>query len=78
MTNEPSSERRSDKAWIIEAVCINCNKRFNSTRAVGMHLKATAARHAVSFINHGNYDKKTGFREMNPLEFASTLDISDK
>jgi hypothetical protein len=46
MTNEPSSERRSDKAWIIEAVCINCDKRFNSTRAVSMHLKA---RHDVSF-----------------------------
>ena len=78
MTNESSSERRSDKAWIIEAVCINCNKRFNSTRTVRMHLKATTARHTVSFINHGNYDKKTGFREMNPLEFASTLDMSDK
>jgi hypothetical protein len=77
MTNEPSSECRSDKAWIIEAVCINCNKRFNSTRAVSMHLKATAARHAVSFINHGNYNKKTGPREMNPLEFAS-LSLSDK
>jgi len=77
MTNEPSSERRSDKAWIIEAVCINCNKRFNSTRAVSMHLKATGARHAVSFINHGNYNKKTGLRKMNPLEFAS-LSLSDK
>jgi len=61
--NQPSSERRSDKAWIIEAVCINCNKRFNSTRAVSMHLKATASRHAVTFINHGNYNKKTGLRE---------------
>ena len=60
MMNQPSSERRSDKAWIIEAVCINCNKRFNSTRTVSMHLKATAARHAVSFISHGNYNKKTG------------------
>ena len=77
MTNEPSSECRSDKAWIIEAVYINCNKRLNSTRAVSMHLKATAARHAVSFINHGNYNKKTGLREMNPLEFAS-LSLSDK
>ena len=78
MINQPFSGVRSDRKCIIEAVCINCNKRFNSTRAVGMHLKATAARHAVSFINHGNYDKKTEFREMNPLEFASTLDMSDK
>ena len=42
------------------AVCINCNKRFTSMRAVSMHLKVTAARHAVIFSNHGNYDKKTG------------------
>jgi hypothetical protein len=77
MNHEPSSERRSDKEWIIEAVCINCNKRFNSTRAVSMHLKATAARHTVNFISHGNYNKKTGLREMNPLEFAS-LSLSDK
>jgi len=67
MNHEPSSERRSDKAWIIEAVCINCNKRFKSMRSVSIHLKATAARHGVSFINHGNYDKKTGLREMTPL-----------
>ena len=63
MMNQLSSERRSDKAWIIEAVCINCNKRFNSTRAVSIHLKSTAARHVVSFINYGNYNKKTGLRE---------------
>jgi len=29
-------------------------------RAVSMHLKVTAARHSVSFINYGNYNKKTG------------------
>jgi hypothetical protein len=34
-------------------------------RAVSMHLKVTAARHVVIFINYGNYDKKTGLREMN-------------
>jgi len=39
--------------------------------AVSMHLKVTAAHHAVSFINHGNYDKKTGLREMSRAEFAS-------
>lgn len=76
MNHEPSSEHRSYKASIIEAVCINCNKRFNSTRAVSMHLKATAARHVVIFINHGNYNK-TGFREVNLPEFAS-LSLSDK
>ena len=32
-------------------------------RAVSMHLKMTATRHAVNFINYGNYDKKTGLRE---------------
>ena len=65
MTSEPSSERHSSKVWIIDAVCINCNKRFTSMRAVSMHLKMTAARHVVNFINYGNYDKKTGLREVN-------------
>ena len=64
----------SDKVRIIDAVCINCNKRFKSMRAVSMHLKMTAARHTVNFINYGNYDKKTGLRELNRprLEFRST------
>jgi hypothetical protein len=65
MTDEPSSERHSNKVWIIDAICINCNKRFTSMRAVSMHLKMTTARHVVNFINYGNYDKKTGLREMN-------------
>ncbi len=56
------------KVRIIDAICINCNKRFTSTRAVSMHLKMTAARHAVYFVNYGNYDKKTGLREMNRPE----------
>jgi len=51
----------SDKLWII-AICINCKKRFTSMRAISMHLKMTAARHIVNFINYGNYDKKTGLR----------------
>ena len=33
-------------------------------RAVSMHLKVTAARHSVIFINYGDYDKKTGLRKM--------------
>jgi hypothetical protein len=67
--NRLSSEARNivriedDKIGII-AMCINCNKRFNSVRAVSMHLKMTAARHAVTFIDHGNYNKKTGLSEM--------------
>jgi hypothetical protein len=52
---------QSDKT--VDAVCINCNKRFNSIRSVSMHLKATASRHVVNFIDYGNYDKKTGLRE---------------
>jgi predicted metalloprotease len=55
-------EVQADKLAGIYAVCINCNKRFTSMRAVSMHLKVTAARHAVIFSNHGNYDKKTGLR----------------
>jgi hypothetical protein len=39
----------SDKVRIIDAVCINCNKRFKSMRAVSMHLKMTATRHAVNW-----------------------------
>ena len=70
MTNEPSSEANPDKVWIIYAVCINCNKRFTSTRAISMHLKMTATRHVVNFINYGSYNKKTGLREMSPREFS--------
>jgi hypothetical protein len=71
--SQSSSEARSivrldvlsDNASVIDAICINCNKRFKSMRAVTMHLKLTAARHVVNFINHGNYDKNTGlYREI--------------
>ena len=58
-------EVQADKLAGIYAVCVNCNKRFTSMRAVSMHLKVTAARHAVIFSNHGNYDKKTGLRTNN-------------
>ena len=58
--NQLSSEGRtlvkievhSDKVWIIDAVCINCNKRFTSMRAANMHLKMTEARHIVNFISY--------------------------
>jgi hypothetical protein len=50
---------------IIDAICINCNKRFRSVRAVSMHLKITGARHSVNITNHGNYDKRTGLRQMH-------------
>ena len=65
--NQLSSEARNlgriddDKVRIIDAICINCNKRFNSVRAVTMHLKMTGARHTVNFIDRGNYDKNTGW-----------------
>ena len=32
-----------------------------------VHLKITASRHVVNFINYGNYDKKTGLRESPEL-----------
>ena len=68
--SESSSESRSivrldvisDNTWVIDAICINCNKRFRSMRAVTMHLKMTAARHVVNIINFGKYDKNTGLR----------------
>jgi hypothetical protein len=55
----------STEASIIDAICINCNKRFKSMHAVSMHLKVTARRHSVNFINYGIYDKRTGLKEMN-------------
>ena len=72
MNQLPSEERtiatldlNSDKVANIYAVCVNCNKRFTSIRAISMHLKVTAARHVVTFSNHGIYDKKTGLRTNN-------------
>jgi hypothetical protein len=76
MTNEPASEAHSDKVWIIDAICINCNKHFTSIRSVSMHLKGTANRHTVNFMNRGKYDEKTGLREASRPELNSTL--SDK
>jgi hypothetical protein len=46
----------------IDVICINFNKRFKSMRSVSMHLRMTATRHAVNFVNYGNYDNKTGLR----------------
>ena len=60
----------SDKLCI-DAVCINCNKRFTSMRAISMHLRMTTARHIVNFINYGNYNRKTG-----PLSPYAYLDES--
>jgi hypothetical protein len=51
-----------------DAVCVNCNKRFTSMHGVIMHLKVTAARHVINFIDYGNYDKKTGLKKMNRPE----------
>ena len=72
MTNEPSCEANSDKLSV-DAICIYCNKRFTSMRSVSMHLKGTANRHAVNFVNRGNYDKKTGLRERSRSELNSTI-----
>jgi hypothetical protein len=52
----------------IDAICINCNKRFKSMRSVSMHLRMTSTRHAVNFMSYGNYDKKTGLKEKNHPE----------
>jgi hypothetical protein len=68
----PSSEGRIGSITIqknpdydIKAICNNCRKRFKSIRAIAMHLKMTAARHTVNFIEYGNYNKNTGVRKMN-------------
>jgi len=58
-------EVQSDKIAGIYAACINCSKRFTSMHAVSMHLRITARRHSVNFINYGIYDKRTGLKEMN-------------
>jgi hypothetical protein len=51
MTNEPSFEAHSDKELIIDAICINCNKRFTSIRGVSMHLKMTARyQHSITVL----------------------------
>jgi hypothetical protein len=68
MINQPSShatlariEVHYDKARIIYAVSINCNRWFKSMRGVNMHSKMTATRHVVNFIDCGNYGMR-GFR----------------
>jgi len=73
MTNESTSEPHSDKVWIITAVCLNCNKRFTSMLGVSMHLRTTGMRHVVNFIDHGDYDKNTGLREMSCPELNFNL-----
>jgi S-methylmethionine-dependent homocysteine/selenocysteine methylase len=55
-------EMHYEEVRTINAICINCNKRFTSMRAISMHLKVTASRHTVNFVHYGNYDKKTGLR----------------
>ena len=59
-----TAEKNTDND--IKAICNNCSKRFKSIRAITMHLKMTASRHVVNFIEHGNYNKNTGMREMKP------------
>jgi hypothetical protein len=71
MMNEPSCEANSDILWV-DAKCIHCNKRFTSMRSVSMHLRGTANRHAVNFVNRGIYDKKTGLKQRSSSELNST------
>ena len=58
----------STEVSTIEAMCINCNKRFKTMHAVSMHLRVTARRHSVNFINYGIYDKRTSLKETTLLE----------
>lgn len=53
-------EKLPDKMPLVDAICENCNKHFESMRAVAMHLKVAGVGHSVTFINHGNYDRSTG------------------
>ena len=75
MINQPSSQAtlarlgvHYDKARIIDAVCINCNRRFKSMRDRNLHSKMTATRHVVNFVDYGNYGKK-GFRNESSRNF---------
>jgi len=65
MINQPSSqatltriEVHYDKTRIIDAVSINCDRRFKLMRGVNIHSTSTATRHVVDFIDYGNYDKR--------------------
>jgi hypothetical protein len=73
MTNEPSSEAHSDKELSINAICINCNNRFTSMRGISMHLKVTAARHAVNFLSYGNCDVPTFYDAVVPMLIFMTV-----
>jgi len=70
--NEPSSEANSDKLSV-DAICVYCNKRFTSMHSISMHLRGTANRHAVNFVNRGKYDKKTGLKERSRSELNSSI-----
>ena len=66
-------EAHSGKEGDIDALCVNCNKRFKSIRAVSMHLRITGAHHVVNIINHGFY----GLREINRVLNQSSHATSD-
>lgn len=67
MMNQLSSQENRIEVYeelrSIDAICNNCNKRFRSISAISMHLKLTASRHAVNFIQYGSYDNKTGLNK---------------
>jgi len=55
-----ATEKFPVKIAVVDAICNNCNKHFESMRAVTMHLKMAGVNHSVTFINYGDYDRSTG------------------
>lgn len=66
LVSEITTEEKilADRLSMIDARCNKCNKQFKSVRAITMQLKVKGANHAVTFVDHGNYDKNTGLRRM--------------
>jgi hypothetical protein len=75
MTNEPFSESYSENLSVY-AICIYCNKRFTSMRSISMHLKGTANRHAVNFVNRKQDLGKGAVLNRIPLYQISNLLVS--
>jgi len=54
----------STEVSTIDAVCINCNKRFKTMQS---QCRVTARRHSVNFINYEIYNKRTDLKETTPV-----------
>jgi hypothetical protein len=52
------------------------NELSSQRSPVSMHLRMTGTRHAVNFINYGNYDMKTGLREVIRTEAMEEIRTS--